>query len=244
MASSTEIRINQSLPDSEAFGLRIGRLSVSKSDKLTLDSSSLNGFDCVIIDDLNSVSHLQLPKKYKELRYAGTILYWGAGSDWLASRREAASEQQAGLVTANLSNLGRFTSLCLDAFDGYVSHYAYSPTFDSRPVNLSYADWIKRSFLSPNTTLVGNEIEGNLASFALCQYDNNSLEVLLAGTGQAHRRSGAYSSLLNSLAEVIPTTVTDFTISTQATNIDVQRLWSKLGLVPLRTKTRYHLWLT
>jgi len=244
VAGSTEPKITKSLSESDAFGINIGRLTVSKENRPNLDSLSFEGFDCVIIDDIDSVSPLQISQKHRELRYAGTIIYWRAEVGWLVSRRTTKTENQKNLVVADESNLDDFLDLCLDVFDGYISHYSFSPIFRSKPVNVSYADWIKRTWSNSNNILVGYEIDGKLASFALCEYSNTSVEVLLAGSGQKFRRSGAYTTLINSLVNFIPASITEFTISTQVTNTQVQRLWSSFGLTPLLTKTRYHLWVS
>lgn len=243
MNRTPEFGVAESLADSEAFGIRIGRITLSRANRSNLDYLSFEGFDCVIIDDIDSISSLRILQNHRELRYAGTIVYWVGNSDWLELRRSSELYQGIELVTANESNLRKFVEVCLDAFDGYVSHYAYSPTLDSKPVNSSYADWITRKYSHPNFILVGYEIEGSLASFALCEYKTGSIEVLLAGTAKKHRKSGAYTSLINSLAHKTPSSISEFLISTQAANIEVQKLWSKFGLLPQKTITRYHLWL-
>jgi hypothetical protein len=242
MAHAIDLEVIQSPSESEAFGIKIGRFKFSKEVRSKIDFSSFRDFDCIIIDDLDSMPNIEVLRNIGDLRYAGTIMYWVGDSKWLESKRAMLENPVAELLIANKSNIEKFIEICLDAFDGYVSHYSYSPLFSAKPVNVSYADWIARTVSNRDCTLFGYEINGSLASFALCQHTTNSFEVLLAGTALKHRKSGAYTALIGAIVHNLPPEISQFRISTQATNVRVQRLWSKYGLVPLKTITRYHLW--
>lgn len=134
-----------------------------------------------------------------------------------------------------------------DAFSGYSGHYHADPRLDRSACDAVYASWAHRSCLDPavaDRVLVA-ELEGRLVGFlTLKARAPGEQEIVLNGVSPRAQRHGVYRSLvLGAVAQARADGADRLVVSTQVTNVAVQRTWTRLGFEPSHSFYTFHLWL-
>jgi ribosomal protein S18 acetylase RimI-like enzyme len=133
------------------------------------------------------------------------------------------------------------------AFGGYFGHYHADPRLDRAKADEAYASWAARSCSDPSAadTVLVAERAGHVVGFLTLQRrGRNEQEVILNAVEPAAQRHGIYKALM---VEAMRSARADgaalLSISTQITNLAVQKVWSRLGFEPSRSYYTFHLWL-
>jgi GNAT superfamily N-acetyltransferase len=137
--------------------------------------------------------------------------------------------------------------IAADAFRGYTGHYHADPRLDRAACDAVYASWAHRSCLDAavaDRVLVA-ELEGRLVGFlTLKARAPGEQEIVLNAVSPQAQRHGVYRSLvLGAIAQVRAEGATRVIVSTQVTNVAVQRIWTRLGFEPDHSFYTFHLWL-
>lgn len=132
------------------------------------------------------------------------------------------------------------------AFRGYAGHYHADPRLDPAKCDDVYIDWAERSCTSPgmaDAVLVA-ETEDAVAAFATLRLNNpGEGELVLGGVLPAFQGRGIYRSLIIRCMEwCIAQGARTMIISTQLTNIAVQKVWTRLGFEPRNAYYTLHKW--
>ncbi len=132
------------------------------------------------------------------------------------------------------------------AFAGYLGHYHADPRLDRRQCDASYMDWAYRSSLSTDEgdgVLVA-ELGGQIVAFATMRLNSpvESEGVLFGVTPQAQGK-GLYRSLVSAGMQWSKARgAIRMVVSTQVTNIAVQKVWARLGFEPSKSYYTFHKW--
>lgn len=136
--------------------------------------------------------------------------------------------------------------VALNSFTGYKSHYSASPSwFNDAAVAAGYAQWATehiRNMSNTRSAFVAVK-DAKVVGFLTCATSSSgkSLEVLLNAVDAEQRRQGIYSHLLlTALAHANRIGCQELCISTQLSNIPVQRAWSRIGLTIASAMNTYH----
>ena len=133
------------------------------------------------------------------------------------------------------------------AFRGYIGHYHADPRLDRARCDEVYASWAERSCLDPAvaTRVLVAEHEGAVGGFlTLLARGPAEQEIVLNGVDPELQRHGIYRSLvLSAIAHARSDGAERLTVSTQLSNIGVQKTWARLGFEPLRSYCTFHAWL-
>jgi GNAT superfamily N-acetyltransferase len=131
-------------------------------------------------------------------------------------------------------------------FAGYFGHYHADPRLDRQQCDATYVDWAHRASLSVdsgNDVLVG-ELGGRIIAFATMRLNSpQQSEGELFGVTPAAQGRGLYRSLM--LAGMHWSKLRDagrMVVSTQITNIAVQKVWTRLGFEPSGSGYTFHKW--
>jgi GNAT superfamily N-acetyltransferase len=132
------------------------------------------------------------------------------------------------------------------AFRGYGGHYHADPRLDPAKCDEAYVSWADRSCLSPgvaDAVLVAAS-EDEIAGFATLRLNNTDEgEFVLAGVSPAFHGHGIYRSLtIRCMEWCLAHGARTMVISTQLTNVAVQRVWTRLGLEPRNAYYTLHKW--
>lgn len=129
--------------------------------------------------------------------------------------------------------------LVREVFAGYQNHYSSNIHLDRVSVEDAYVDWALNSLNteSRNRTKILLE-DGQPIGYALIQGHESSIDVLLAGVTPKAEGTGAYTEFLGTLCN---DSHLDAYISTQTSNIRVQKSWIRSGFQPYKSFSTVHL---
>ncbi len=130
------------------------------------------------------------------------------------------------------------------SFHGYRSHWHHNPMTSRVNMVDVYVEWLQSVEQEPSfgTFLLKSALDGQNIGMALLEFRDSFVEVLLAGVSAMHQGRGHYSVILEGVERVAQSRGLDqVVISTQASNINVQRAWSRKGWVPEMALQTVHL---
>ncbi len=133
-----------------------------------------------------------------------------------------------------------------ESFRGYGGHYHADPRLDRAKCDETYADWAHRSCVSREVAdrVFVAEDAGRVVGFLTLRHNSPvEDEVPLNAVLPSHQRGGVYRSLMaGALASSRDRGVERLIISTQMTNVPVQKAWVRMGFEPSRSHFTFHLW--
>lgn len=135
-----------------------------------------------------------------------------------------------------------------EAFHGYYGHYHADPRLDQTKCNEVYVDWATRSCLSrevADEVLTGDDDE-TLVGFATMRLNNaDESEGVLFGVAPSAQGKGLYRSfMVAGMNWSLRKGASQMVVSTQITNIAVQKVWVRLGFEPSHSYYTLHKWFT
>ncbi len=246
--------------ESTAFGFTVARLSVGGDCEREVAERRAVA-ERVARAVLGAPQHtviLRFPSELVELarwewpadrrgQHAGTLVYW---------EDESLEEPPipSGLVSTVVRNGEHPSSafvtdslaVFLDSFRNYVNHYSYNREIPSDIARDGYADWARRTIADEaGAAVLLREPNGEAIAAATVRLHHDGggavAEVELASVSHARQGSGRYRDLWSTIREVARRSGAErLIISTQASNVRVQRAWARLGLVPLASFDTHH----
>ena len=132
-----------------------------------------------------------------------------------------------------------------EAFQGYRGHYHADPRLDSARCDEAYQSWAQRSCLSRE---VAGEVlvadDGQVAGFATLRLNSAAEgEGVLFGVAARAQGKGIYQAfMIEGMRWCRARGAARMVVSTQITNLAVQRVWTRLGFEPSGSFYTFHLW--
>jgi GNAT superfamily N-acetyltransferase len=132
------------------------------------------------------------------------------------------------------------------AFKGYMGHYHADPRLDRRQCDETYASWAERSTMlkSAADEVLVAEHDGNIVGFATLRR-NSSEEgegLLFAVVPEYQKRGVCRALMIRSLRWCQSQGATRMVISTQVTNVFMQKVWCRVGFEPSTSYYTFHKW--
>lgn len=245
--------------ESTAFGFSVARVSIGGAwaREIAEPRAVAEHVARTVVDAPQHVVIVRFPTELVELaswdwpvdrrsQHAGTLVYWEdmsideppPPSTLAATMVQNGEQPSSGFVTDSLAVIA-------DSFDGYANHYSYNHEIRSEIVREGYVDWARRTIADEAgaAILLRNESEAiAAATVRLHHHEGRTVaEVELASVSRARQGSGHYRELWGIIRQVARRSGAErLVISTQASNVRVQRAWARLGLVPLASFDTYH----
>ena len=133
-----------------------------------------------------------------------------------------------------------------ESFRGYFGHYHADPRLDSRLCDEVYVSWAVRSCLSREVAgeVLVAELDGRVAGMAtLRMNDSEEGEGVLFGVAPAAQGHGIYRSfMIRAMEWCRAQGATRMVVSTQITNLAVQKVWTRVGFEPSHAYYTFHKW--
>jgi GNAT superfamily N-acetyltransferase len=147
---------------------------------------------------------------------------------------------------ATASDAAAVREVAAASFKGYFGHYHADPALDRRQCDATYMDWAYRSCLSTNVAdgvLVGEDA-GRIVAFATLRLTSDAEgEGVLFGVAPQAQGRGVYRSLMVAAMNWCREHGrTRMVVSTQITNVAVQKVWTRLGFEPAGAQYTFHQW--
>lgn len=136
--------------------------------------------------------------------------------------------------------------LAYRCFHDYMGHYHSDPRLNRRDCDLAYADWAKRLYQERSAVsdvLVATHEDTPVGFLTLRLNTPAEGEIVLNAVDPSTRNRGVYTSLVQAgIRWCSDMGASRLLVSTQITNIPVQRIWSRLGFVPHSASYTFHKW--
>lgn len=133
------------------------------------------------------------------------------------------------------------------SFQGYRGHYHADRRLDPKACDEVYPAWVRRSVLDRTVAdeVFVCEVDGRLDGFATMRRPSpEEGEGVLFGVAKAAQGKGIYRDLIRrGQAWCRDEGCARMVVSTQVTNLAVQKVWVRQGFEPSRSYYTFHLWL-
>lgn len=233
--------------ESARFGLRVARWRGTRFDPEFLASSVYSQrLDLVILRLPSTQAHLahRLSEHGLHPQYADTLVYyqsWLPGSCVAAPRNPDISFRLA--TAADAADLEVLVRAC---FLDYRSHYHANPHLTASSILEGYVEWAVRHIqagTSDRQTWIARD-RGKALAFACCHEpgDGNDGEIILNGVHPEHAGCGIYGDLIRFVRKLYAARGRSWMrISTQITNLAVQKVWQREGFHLQQSWVTFHL---
>lgn len=132
------------------------------------------------------------------------------------------------------------------AFKGYMGHYHADPRLDRRKCDEGYISWAERSTAlnSAADAVLVAEHDSRVVGFGTLRANSGpEIEGLLFGVAPEYQRRGVCRGLMiHSLRWCQSQTAQRMVISTQVTNVSMQKVWCRVGFEPSHSFYTFHKW--
>lgn len=157
-------------------------------------------------------------------------------------------ELPSGVATRTLraDEIDIVARIAEEAYRGYLGHYHSDPRLDRQACDALYVDWSVRLCQPaeyPNMVLLAT-VDGDPAGYMAFRWRRGEDgEAVLGGVIASARRRGVYRALLASgLTWLQEQGAEAATVSSQISNVAVQKVWTRLGFEPHHSLYTFHGW--
>jgi ribosomal protein S18 acetylase RimI-like enzyme len=238
--------VARSAIDEERFGVRVARAhDVRAADVETL-LAFCRGEDVQLLIARCATTELAAAQALEAAGafLADTLVYYARDLAATPLPEDADASRVRALRAGDAEAVRRIAA---EAFQGYGGHYHADPHLDRRLCDEAYSSWAFRSCTSRDVAdqVLVAELDGEVAGFITLRLNSaDEGEGALFAVAPAARRTGLGRSLLvGSLEWFGEQGCRRMVISTQVTNVRVQRIWTRLGFEPSHSFYTFHQWL-
>jgi len=244
MAVGTEETIAFSEIDSERFGVRVARAQVEGKNLSQI-------IDFCVAEQIKLLIARCATKELRtiqEMECLGfllmdTLVYYSFD---LTKRTIPDDAPRAHVRKLMRDDTAQVETVAAAAFKGYYGHYHADSRLDQRKCDEGYVSWAVRSCTSKqvaNEVLVA-EIDKKIVGFLTLRLNSpKEMEGLLFGVAPEGQGIGVGRALMvNGLKLCKKRQAKRMVISTQVTNVAVQKVWCRVGFEPAHSYYTLHKW--
>jgi GNAT superfamily N-acetyltransferase len=237
--------VHLSTIDEERFGVRTARASQVTTESLpaTLDFCKANQVTLLIARCL--VSQLQAAQAMERAGFIlmDTLVYCVRD---LVKIPLPADPGKILIRPVQPGEAERVKAVATESFRGYFGHYHADDRLDPAKCDEAYTSWAFRSCISRQVAdeVIVAEMDGSIVGFFTLRLNNAAEgEAVVGGVIPAARGHGIYRSFIIRSAEwCLSKGATRMVVSTQITNIAVQKVWARVGFEPSHAYYTFHKW--
>jgi len=230
--------------DSERFGVRAARANIlPETLARVLDFCSSEKIDLLIARCATREISLVQRMESHGFQLMDTLIYYSFD----LSKKEIPEDCDGFAVRSMRSaDKDRVRALAAAAFQGYIGHYHADARLDRQKCDETYTSWAERSVTSKSAAdeVLVAEDDSNLAGFATLRLNSpEEGEGLLYAVAPEYQRRGVCPALMiHSLRWCRAQGTGRMLISTQLTNISMQKVWCRVGFEPSHSYYTFHKW--
>lgn len=245
MKPDTDPVLYLSDPDTQQFGVVFGRAVVqSPTHVAAVDAYARENQVALMVTRCPTGQ----PHVAQDLEHAGhfladTLLYYSCA---LSPATLPEDQGDATIRYVKPDDVDAVGAVAASAFHGYFSHYHVDRRLPQEKCDAVFKDWTRRSCTDrsvANEVLIA-ELDGQVKGFATLRL--NSPEegegVLFAVDPSAQRRGIYRSFMVNAMRWSLEQGCSRMVVSTQVTNIAVQKSWTRLGFELSHSYYTFHKW--
>lgn len=175
-------------------------------------------------------------------RLMDTLVYYG-----LELARKPPAPLAARVRLARDEEVEPLVAIAQESFRGYHGHYHADARLAREACDATYTSWVQRSVLDRSVAdaVYTCELDGRLAAFATLRTNSpEEGEGVLFGVAPWAQGRGIYADLIAAGIEWCRARgLARMAVSTQVTNLAVQKVWVRHGFEPTGSYYTLHLWL-
>lgn len=236
--AATQLTARTSAVESARFGFSVARVVspvgdiASSSSDVTDQVERLGAEVHVVRYPADRVTWFaQLAERHLQILQADTLLYWRLDVDPVI---------HGGRTEAIDVDAHKAESFVASAFADYPTHYAANPRFAPELFLAGYQEWSRRA--AERGDALGLVELGELVGLATVSVQGDILEVELAGVSPSHQGRGWYPRLMEVVVgAAVRRSCSQVVISTQASQVHVQRVWARAGFQPVAALQTVHI---
>ena len=245
VAVTDSTQVGLSVVDEERFGIRTARVAQVTLSTLpdTLDFCQTNRVEFLIARCLTTEVSVAQAMEREGFVLMDVLVYYARD----LVRLPIPSHQGGVLVRPiQLGEEKQVKVVAEGAFRGYLSHYHADPRLERAKCDETYVSWAVRSCVSrrvADQVLVADE-GGTILGFATLRLNSpEESEGVLFGVSPAAQGRGVYRSFMIGAMEWTRTQGRSrMLVSTQITNLAVQKVWTRVGFEPSHSYYTFHKW--
>ena len=232
--------------DSERFGVRIARAHVV-SDNLSraLDFCAAERIDLLVARCRTSDLEAAQGMESKGFLLMDTLLYYSFDLTKKEIPVDPCEVRVRRLLPGDEAEIPRVASA---AFKGYLGHYHSDRRLDSGQCDEAYRSWAERSCTTDKAAdeVLVAELGGKVAGFATLRLNSpQEVEGLLFAVAPESQGKGICRLfMIRSLQWCRAQGAKRMIISTQVTNVSMQKVWCRTGFEPSDSYYTFHKWFT
>jgi GNAT superfamily N-acetyltransferase len=238
--------IMESQEDTQRWGVKTYRIFPKNASELGIEGFPKNPFDLdgdVFVIARIETKDIQLAREALEYGYrlCDTLVYWEG-----KCVKSDEHPPEAGYWARPIEDCDKraIAEITREAFSGYSSHYSADSKLEN--VDEAYIDWATRAkdgIVITKETIDGPCFYKTPVAYGTFGTSGDKCELVLGGVLKEHRGKGLYEHLVHACMNWgLSKGVEKIQISTQITNLSVQRVWANLGLKPSKSYYTLHYW--
>jgi len=237
--------VERSPLDEACFGVRTARASALTAERLAavLGFCRSQRIELLIArcrtDDLAAAQAIETAGG----QLMDTLIYYGRE---LARAPLPSDPMLASIRPVASTDADALSAIAREAFRGYHGHYHADPRLDDRACDEAYVSWTRRSCQSRAVAseILVCELDGAVAAFATMRMNSpEEGEGMLTGVAPWAQGKGVYRGLIvKGLVWCQAQGAARMVLSTQITNLAVQKVWVRLGFEPRSSYYTFHKW--
>ncbi len=232
--------------DSGRFGVRVARAHIV-SDQLSraLDFCAIERIDLLIARCRTSDVEAAQGMESKGFLLMDTLLYYSFD---LTKKDIPEDPSEVKIRPFHPNDEADIPRVASAAFKGYMGHYHADVRLDRDQCDAAYCSWAERSCTidtAADEVLIA-EIEGKVSGFATLRLNSpQEVEGMLFAVAPESQGKGICGSfMIRSLQWTRAQGAERMVISTQVTNVSMQKVWCRTGFEPSHSYYTFHKWFT
>lgn len=232
--------------DSGRFGVRVARAHIV-SDRLSrvLDFCATERIDLLVARCRTSDLEAAQGMGSKGFLLMDTLLYYSFDLTKKEIPEDPCEVRVRRLLPGDEAEIPRVAAA---AFKGYMGHYHADRRLDSSQCDEAYRSWAERSCTIDKVAdeVLVAEIGGKVAGFATLRLNSpQEVEGLLYAVAPESQGKGICRLfMIRSLQWCRAQGAKRMVISTQVTNVSMQKVWCRTGFEPSHSYYTFHKWFT
>jgi hypothetical protein len=244
-AQRIDNQIHLSPVDEERFGIRTARTFVDSQDGVqsVLASSRQQDIKLLIARCPTPELHVVQAMESAGFQLMDTLVYYRRD---LKKTPPADKPELPYIRPYRDGDVDGIKAVAEQSFKGYYGHYHADPRLDPVKADEGYVSWAVRSCLSREVAeeVLVAEFDGSIQAFITLRM--NSLdegEAVVGGVMPSAQGGGTYRAfIIHTMHWCLEQGATFTVLSTQITNIAVQKVWARLGFEMNHSYYTFHKW--
>ncbi len=242
---SVSSEVSLSAIDTERWGVQTARAPLVTSDSLPSVIRFCRANDVVLLIARCATSDLRAAQGMERegFELMDTLVYY------VRSLVKSPIPEDIGKVPVRPIRPGEeegVKSVAAESFAAYYGHYHADERLDRDQCDDTYRSWAYRSCISRDVAdeVLVAHLEGSIVGFATLRVNNpQECEGVLFGVAPSAQGRGIYRSfMIHGMHWSLSKKATRMVVSTQVTNIAVQKVWTRLGFELKDSYYTFHKW--